>query len=298
MSRHALSAPDCPLEEFAQGLLELRRRAGNPSLAALAAESGYDSATLATALSAADLPPLTVTLAYVTACGGDAAGWASRWWELSTRLGRGGQAAPVEVVPEPPGLPRPRRGRVAVLVLAGLVAVGLTGALVLERNRSGAPGEPVNAPSGPPDYRAVAGPACPVDFVRQARTTGAGWREARGGAWTEDGCEDRFLYFGPGGDRSYFQWRFMLGLPAHRRCQAEVHVPAAANATEPVRYEIADRFDNIEKSIGRFDVDQAGNRGRWVDAATFPVGTAAVLIQMAGRDGVTADALRLTCFRT
>src|SRR2546423_8902244 len=59
-----------PLAAVAQELRELRHAAGSPSYRALARRAGYSAAALSAAASGASLPPLSVTLAYVGACGG------------------------------------------------------------------------------------------------------------------------------------------------------------------------------------------------------------------------------------
>jgi tetratricopeptide (TPR) repeat protein len=68
-----------PLTEFARGLRALRQGAGLPSYRRLSASTHYSPATLARAAGGQVLPSLEVTLAYVTACDGDAAQWSARW---------------------------------------------------------------------------------------------------------------------------------------------------------------------------------------------------------------------------
>jgi tetratricopeptide (TPR) repeat protein len=88
------------LAAFAHDLRVLREAAGNPPYRALAKRAGYSATTLSVAASATVMPSLDVTLAYVQACGGDAAAWRARWRELSdvmrlaAVIGSGAQATP------------------------------------------------------------------------------------------------------------------------------------------------------------------------------------------------------------
>ncbi|MFB7499350.1 hypothetical protein ACFC09_32495 [Streptomyces sp. NPDC056161] len=67
---------------------KLRDKAGAPPYRKLARAAHYSSTTLADAASGRKLPSLPVTLAYVRACGGDAAEWEQRWHRLSAELAR------------------------------------------------------------------------------------------------------------------------------------------------------------------------------------------------------------------
>jgi tetratricopeptide (TPR) repeat protein len=70
------------LVEFADALRRLRRQAGNPGYRVLARRTGYGTTTLWAAANGRTVPTLAVTLAYVAACGGDAAEWERRWRQL------------------------------------------------------------------------------------------------------------------------------------------------------------------------------------------------------------------------
>jgi tetratricopeptide (TPR) repeat protein len=94
------ATPDAEaLAEFADALRQLRREAGNPGYRVLARRTGYGTTTLWEATSGRTVPTLAVTLAYVAACGGDAAEWERRWQRLVESRDDG----PVEpaVAPEP-----------------------------------------------------------------------------------------------------------------------------------------------------------------------------------------------------
>src|SRR6266545_372044 len=68
-----------PVESLAAELREVRRLAGSPGYRTLAERAGFSASTLADAAGGRRLPSLAVTLAFVRACGGDAAGWERRW---------------------------------------------------------------------------------------------------------------------------------------------------------------------------------------------------------------------------
>ncbi|MGW0761082.1 nSTAND1 domain-containing NTPase [Streptomyces sp. NPDC002814] len=82
-----LDAGDGPLPEFAAGLRQLRRKAGNPPYRTLAEQAHYSISTLSSAASGQRLPTLAVTLAYVRACDGDVQEWEQRWRTAAERLG-------------------------------------------------------------------------------------------------------------------------------------------------------------------------------------------------------------------
>ena len=78
-----------PLPEFAAGLRQLRRKAGNAPYRTLAERVHYSISTLSSAAAGQRLPTLAVTLAYVRACDGDAEEWERRWREAAEQLGEG-----------------------------------------------------------------------------------------------------------------------------------------------------------------------------------------------------------------
>ncbi|MFD3309474.1 helix-turn-helix domain-containing protein [Streptomyces sp. NPDC058694] len=68
-----------PVQRFAFELRKLREEAGGVTYRAMAKRAGYGVTTLSQAASGEQLPTLPVMLAYVRACGGDAAQWQGRW---------------------------------------------------------------------------------------------------------------------------------------------------------------------------------------------------------------------------
>lgn len=79
--------PDAgPVQAFAADLRELRQKAGGVTYRAMARQVGYAVTTLARAASGEHFPTLPVTVAYVTACGGDVAEWRQRWHHVADEL--------------------------------------------------------------------------------------------------------------------------------------------------------------------------------------------------------------------
>jgi WD40 repeat protein/energy-coupling factor transporter ATP-binding protein EcfA2 len=74
------------VQRFAVELRGLRRLAGNPGYRELARRAHYSATTLAQAARGEGLPSLDVTLAYVRACNGDTAAWATRWRAVADEL--------------------------------------------------------------------------------------------------------------------------------------------------------------------------------------------------------------------
>jgi hypothetical protein len=94
-----------PVQAFADDLRILRTEAGSPAYAALARRTGYGVSTLADAASGRRLPSLEVTLAYVTACGGDPTAWEHRWRAVSLATRPAADPAPAagQDPPDNPG---------------------------------------------------------------------------------------------------------------------------------------------------------------------------------------------------
>ncbi|WP_399138410.1 NACHT and WD repeat domain-containing protein [Streptomyces sp. NBUA17] len=109
-----LDAGDGPLLEFAAGLRQLRRKAGNQGYRTLAARAHYSISTLSAAASGRGLPTLAVTLAYVRACDGDVQVWERRWRDVAEHLADGELVGKPGSEPgeqgEEPGVPPPYVG--------------------------------------------------------------------------------------------------------------------------------------------------------------------------------------------
>ncbi len=76
-----------PIAAFAHELRALRSRAGNASYRELARAAHFAPSVLSSAASGRRLPTLAVTLAFVSACGGDRLAWERRWRSIAGRKG-------------------------------------------------------------------------------------------------------------------------------------------------------------------------------------------------------------------
>jgi WD40 repeat protein len=74
-----LESQDTAVLRFAADLRRLREQAGSPTYRELSRRAHYSAAALSEAAGGRKLPSLAVTVAYVTACGADPAGWQARW---------------------------------------------------------------------------------------------------------------------------------------------------------------------------------------------------------------------------
>ncbi len=72
--------------QFARDLRLLREKAGRPTYRELGARAHYSAAALSEAAGGRKLPTLSVTMAYVAACGGDTAEWTTRWRAVAAEL--------------------------------------------------------------------------------------------------------------------------------------------------------------------------------------------------------------------
>lgn len=128
-----------PVQSFAADLRELRKSCGSPTYRTLANRAHYSHTVISDAARGERLPTLAVTLAFVTACGGDPDEWRARWHlchqqttgapaaELADGTGYDavGPRAPVRAVPRPRLAQPVLAGGVVVAVLATAGAVAL-----------------------------------------------------------------------------------------------------------------------------------------------------------------------------
>lgn len=89
-----LASGDEVLVQFAGDLRLLREKAGTPTYRELSARAHYSVAALSEAASGRKLPSLSVTLAYVAACGGEVADWEDRWRMTAAELSAKKAATP------------------------------------------------------------------------------------------------------------------------------------------------------------------------------------------------------------
>lgn len=130
--------PPGPLQAFASDLRALRRQAGSPDYRSLGTRAHLGASTLSEAAKGLRLPTLTVTLAYVEACGGDVEQWRARWTALDAALRDDLTAVPEDTAAEEAeGTPagagagavtapaRDGRRRTAIVAAGGAVLVAL-----------------------------------------------------------------------------------------------------------------------------------------------------------------------------
>jgi hypothetical protein len=97
--------------------------------------------------------------------------------------------------------------------------------------------------------------------------------------------------------------------PGAASCAISAHVPATGNGMDsagaPATYFVYPTTNATGASIGRFDVDQVHNQGRWVAVGAYPAVTGQLSVRMVtrgidwgpGRGGahLGVSALRVSC---
>jgi hypothetical protein len=129
--------------QFASELRQLRAQAGNPTYREMAQSAMFSPSVLSSAASGNRMPSLPVTLAFVTACGGDEETWRQRWLAVTggyMRLPARLPGRPAGGLPYPAQLPQRPRGFIGragelawlqapgdtPIVISGPVGVGKT----------------------------------------------------------------------------------------------------------------------------------------------------------------------------
>jgi hypothetical protein len=118
------------LADFAAGLRALRHRTGSPPYRKLAEVANFSASTLSEAASGRRLPTLEVTLAYVSACGGDPAEWRERWHKASAGHRPSARLRLTGLLRSASGRPIPGRlvaGAFGVALVAGALAFAMSG---------------------------------------------------------------------------------------------------------------------------------------------------------------------------
>ncbi|MFF7052411.1 DNA-binding protein [Streptomyces griseorubiginosus] len=95
-----------PVPRFAYALRKLRQEAGGPTYRELARRAHFSVTALSQAAAGEQLPSLQVTLAYATACGGDAGEWERRWKEAEREVREAAADLDDDVEPPYQGLAR------------------------------------------------------------------------------------------------------------------------------------------------------------------------------------------------
>ncbi|MFF7951527.1 nSTAND1 domain-containing NTPase [Streptomyces griseorubiginosus] len=95
-----------PVPRLAYELRKLRQEAGGPTYRELARRAHFSVTALSQAAAGEQLPSLQVTLAYATACGGDAGEWERRWKEAEREVREAAADLDDDVEPPYQGLAR------------------------------------------------------------------------------------------------------------------------------------------------------------------------------------------------
>ncbi|MFC3452138.1 hypothetical protein [Amycolatopsis speibonae] len=158
---------------------------------------------------------------------------------------------------------------------------------------------PAQQPQGPPapaaktvTYDGTAGRGCGGG----TGFTGVGAYSDGKAGWVNHGnggCGTSFVSIPMSGDANkddssaYGLWTFNTGPVTTGSCAVSVFVPTG-DATEvggsPSVYRVFDRFA-VDKGtpVGTFQIDQIGNRGRWVNVGTFRINGAKLAVQLLNR---------------
>lgn len=174
----------------------------------------------------------------------------------------------------------------------------------------------VAAPAGPPAPRftGVSGESCPQTDTSGYFNRGwsSDWYARSRGGWGGDGCGGRMIAVPMSGDPNVddpdnvIVWWFRI--PAATTCAVSVHVPDTGRVLDaagaPATYFVYSSLDASGSALGRFDVDQVHNQGRWMAAGAFATPTGQLSIRLVTR-GVDwgahagahlgASAVRVTC---
>ncbi|MFG2819867.1 hypothetical protein ACGFX4_10615 [Kitasatospora sp. NPDC048365] len=185
----------------------------------------------------------------------------------------------------------------------------------------GAPVVPPPAKTTPaaPTFTAVAGTGCTNTGAGYDQngyyTDGSkGWTTGTTGGYAGSGCSGKYVSVPMSGSASKdagksVLWAFSTSPVPSGTCKISVFIPnngdVKAVGGKPAYYTVQRYFTTGEGTISAFTIDQTANRGKWVNAGTFPVtnGKIAVMLHDRGVDfgsGVdqahhAASAVRADC---
>jgi hypothetical protein len=175
-------------------------------------------------------------------------------------------------------------------------------------------------PAAPPSpsaarYAAVSGESC-----RETSTSGyynkgwfKDWYARSSGGWTGDGCAGHMIAVPMSGDAhtddpdNVVVWWFAV--PDVSSCAISVHVPRTGDpldaAGAPATYVVFATRNAMGTPIGRFEVDQVHNQGRWLAVGSYGTASGQLSVRMVtqgidwgpGREGahLGVSALRVAC---
>ncbi|MEV5196433.1 hypothetical protein AB0K86_28595 [Streptomyces clavifer] len=146
-------------------------------------------------------------------------------------------------------------------------------------------------------YTGVVGHGCPVPSgggykqVNYFSDGTAGWYTRTTGAWTRDGCNGGYAAVPMSGStatdgKNRVMWWWRPGTGA-RTCQISVFIPHS-NTTlyvggHPSTYHVLVDANDRTTKYSSFTVNQAGLRGQWVSAGTFPVKGSTIGVKLLDR---------------
>ncbi|MFJ1751853.1 hypothetical protein [Kitasatospora sp. NPDC088134] len=172
----------------------------------------------------------------------------------------------------------------------------------------GAPAVPAPNKTTPaaPSFTAVAGTGCTnagIGYDQNGWYTdgSTGWTTSTTGGYAGSGCSGKYVSVPMSGEagKDYGKsvlWAFTTSPINTGTCKLSVYIPnntdVKAVGGKPAYYTVQRYFTTGEGTIGAFTIDQTANRGKWVNAGTFPVsnGKIAVMLHDRGIDyGAGAD---------
>ncbi|WP_299531495.1 hypothetical protein [uncultured Streptomyces sp.] len=209
-----------------------------------------------------------------------------------TKAGQDPQGAEAGDAPARPAAPG------ATAPAAGKATAGSTGKAVPPPADAGQPaGAPARAASTVV-YSGVVGHGCPTPSgggYRQVHyfTDGTdGWYTRTTAAWTGNGCDGSYAAVPMSGSTTTdtpdnrVMWWWKPGSRA-KSCRISVYVPQS-NTTlyvggHPTSYHVLVDANDRTTKYASFRIDQAGHRGQWVDAGTFPVKGSTIGVKLLDR---------------
>ena len=147
-------------------------------------------------------------------------------------------------------------------------------------------------------FTAVTGDACQHDDSRGYQVIGRytdgdrGWYGRSSGGWTGDGCSGAFDALPMSGFRdrddtsAFVVWWFRPTNVRQGSCAISVYIPTGREyedvAGRPAFYNVIGGKDDYRRTSG-FKIDQVANRGRWINAGSYPLRNGQIGVQMVTR---------------
>ncbi|MFJ5229313.1 hypothetical protein ACIQBJ_05365 [Kitasatospora sp. NPDC088391] len=151
-----------------------------------------------------------------------------------------------------------------------------------------------------PSFSAVAGTGCTnagTGYDQNGWYTegSTGWTSSSTGGYAGSGCSGKYVSLPMSGNASKdagksVLWAFTTNPVPSGTCRISVYIPnngdVKAVGGKPAYYTVQRYFTTGEGTISAFTIDQTANRGKWVNAGTFPAtnGKIAVMLHDRGID--------------